>query len=350
MEALTRAPAWGNNSFQYWQADYAAHGIPTVPVEFIRDGSRIRKKPMVGNAGRFGLVGSSKIAAKFAAAPGIGFMCGKRSGITVLDWDSTDEHGFADALNRHGATPLIARTASGKLHGYYRHNGERRWIRPRRDLPMDILGAQLNVAPPSQIETGCYQFVQGSLDDLDSLPVLLNLAQALSADAVPTDWGSMREGDGRNDALFRLLGRAAHSCDDYDQLLDYATTKNKQLGEPMEDARVVSTTKSVWKMTCEGRNRFGQHGAWFPIGELDDLITDRDAFALLGFLRAHNHPDATFWVANGLTERLKMSLPRLQKARRKLTGTHLHLICGARDHEPALYRFTGQGLRGESVS
>jgi hypothetical protein len=74
-----------NSSFDRWQADYAAHGIPTVPVEFVRDGHEIRKKPMVGNASRFGLVGSSRIASKFAAAPGIGFMCGRPSGITVLD-------------------------------------------------------------------------------------------------------------------------------------------------------------------------------------------------------------------------------------------------------------------------
>jgi len=75
------------NNFRDWQADYAAHGIPTVPVEFVRDGDQIRKKPMVGNAARFGLVGSSKIASKFARAPGIGFVCGRPSGITVLDWD-----------------------------------------------------------------------------------------------------------------------------------------------------------------------------------------------------------------------------------------------------------------------
>jgi hypothetical protein len=30
------------NKFRDWQADYAAHGIPTVPVEFIREGDGIR--------------------------------------------------------------------------------------------------------------------------------------------------------------------------------------------------------------------------------------------------------------------------------------------------------------------
>src|SRR6516164_6162424 len=236
------------NNFRDWQADYAAHGIPTVPVEFVRDGDEVRKKPMVGNAGRFGLVGSSKIASKFAAAPGIGFVCGRPSGITVLDVDTKDERVLADAVNRQGATPLIARTASGKCHAYYKHNGERRWIKPRRDVPIDILGGGLNVAPPSRLEAGRYEFIQGSLDDLGDLPVLHNLAQGLSADANPADWGAMREGSGRNNALFRLLGRAAHHCDDLDQLLDYARTRNEEFGEPIQDAEVVKIAQSVWKM------------------------------------------------------------------------------------------------------
>src|SRR5215510_15064455 len=111
------------------------------------------------------------------------------------------------------------------------------------------------------IAAGQYQFIQGSLDDLPNLPVLQNLAQGLSADAIPTDWCAMREGSGRNNALFRLVGRNAHYCDDFDQLLDCARTQNDQFGEPMQDAEVVKVAQSVWKMTSEGLNRFGQHGA-----------------------------------------------------------------------------------------
>jgi hypothetical protein len=168
-------------------------------------------------------------------------------------------------------------------------------------VPIDILGGGLNVAPPSQIEAGRYEFIQGSLDDLASLPALHNLAQGLSANAVPTtDWGEMQEGDGRNNALFRLLGRAAHNCDDFDQLLDYARTKNAQLGEPMEDAGVVKVAQSVWKMTCEGRNRFGQHGAWLPLNLSRTLAHTPDAYTLYGVLNAENGPDSIFPIANGM--------------------------------------------------
>jgi hypothetical protein len=34
----------------------------------------------------------------------------------VLDIDTTDERVLADAIYRHGATPIIIRTASGKFH------------------------------------------------------------------------------------------------------------------------------------------------------------------------------------------------------------------------------------------
>jgi hypothetical protein len=166
------------------------------------------------------LPASSKIARRFGHAPAIGFMCGRHSGVTVLDWDSTDERGFADALDRHGRTPIIARSGSGHFQAWYRHAGERRLIRPRRDVPIDILGAGFVIGPPSRVAKGSYQFIQGSLDDLDSLPTLVD-APRVAPTETPADWGRMRDGDGRNEALFRLLGRAAHHVDDFDQLLDW---------------------------------------------------------------------------------------------------------------------------------
>jgi Bifunctional DNA primase/polymerase, N-terminal len=195
--------------FAEWQPAYAEHNIPTFPC-------RPDKRPAVANYGRFGLP-ASRTLAFCSGADAFGFMCGKRSGVTVLDWDSTDERGFAEALDRHGKTPIIARSASGHFQAWYRHGGERRLIRPRRDVPLDILGGGYVVAPPSQVQRGQYQFLEGSLDDLGNLPTLLD-APAIVPDA-PADWGAMRDGQGRNDALFRLLGRAAHNCDDLDQLL-----------------------------------------------------------------------------------------------------------------------------------
>jgi len=319
------------NNFRDWQANYAAHGVATFPVD-------ANKRPMVSRYSRFGLPASAKIASKFAAAPAIGFMCGRRSGVTVLDWDSTDERGFADALNRHGETPIIVRSGSGHLQGWYRHAGERRLIRPRRDDPIDILGAGFVVAPPSRITKGSYQFIQGSLDDLASLPTL-NDAPSIAPADMPLDWGQLRDGDGRNDALFRLLGRAVRGCDDFEQLLDYAKTKNEQLGEPMEDARVVSTAKSVWKMQCEGRNWFGKPGVHlFSEDALPLIDSDPDLLRLLMFIKAQYRPGHPFMLTNTFCERWGWSRQRLAAARtRGLQRGDFYRIRAAYPGHAALY-------------
>jgi hypothetical protein len=324
-------------SFRNWQSTYAEHGIATFPVGD-------DKVPAIRGYQKVGRRGSEELAGKFPDAPALGFMCGQRSGITVLDCDSKDERVLADALDRHGKTPVVVRSGSGNFQIWYRHNGERRQIRPWVGRPIDVLGGGFVVAPPSRVKKGRYGFIQGSLDDLDRLPIM-RVLPSLPLEPVlepvePEGLVGKRDGDGRNAVLFRLVGRAAHHADDLDQLLDYARNRNEFCAEPMADAEVTKIVGNVWKMQCERRNRFGTFGAWFPMQEVDDLVTDRDAFALLGFLRAHNLPDATFMVANGLTKRLKMSLPRLQTARRRLSGRHIQLVRAARgENHPALYRF-----------
>src|SRR6266516_3740601 len=124
----------GNSSlgiFAQWQSTYAQRGITTIPCS-------AKKQPLVKHPQRFGYEASKAIASRFPDAPAIGFYTGSRNRITVLDVDTTDERILRDALDRHGSTSLIVRTASGKFHGYYRHNGERRKIRPWRDRQLPI--------------------------------------------------------------------------------------------------------------------------------------------------------------------------------------------------------------------
>src|SRR5262249_30796829 len=128
------------------QPRYAALGIPTFPVHIDPDG----KKPMVSNYAKFGLRGSAELVLKFGTAAGIVFMAGQRSRIRVVEIDTRNETVLADALDRHGQTPIIARTGSGKFHAYYRHNGEHRMIRPEKHRPIDILGGGIVIAPPSR--------------------------------------------------------------------------------------------------------------------------------------------------------------------------------------------------------
>jgi hypothetical protein len=296
--------------FAKWQPVYAARGIATIPCS-------ADKSPLVKHPDRFGREGSREIASKFPHAAAFGYYAGSRNGLTVLDCDSTDERVLANAMNRHGATPLVIRTASKKYHALYRHNRERRRIRPWRGLPIDLLGGGLCIAAPSVVAKGRYQIVEGSLDDLDRLPIMRGLdAESYSSNTGPRP--QMREGDGRNNWLFRQLGREAHSCDDFDQLLDRGQTLNDCLGDPMQEAEVAKIAGSIWKYTTEGRNRFGQHGAWITVNEVDSLVADPYELALLSWLDAHNRSDSKFLVADGLHKLLGWPRRPFQAARRRL--------------------------------
>lgn len=300
-------------TFADWQATYAAHRVATFPVAINAAGD---KRPLVRNYLRMGLPASAKLVRQFGEAASFGFAVGERSGITILDVDSPDERVFADAQTQFGASPLIVRSGSGNFQAWYRHNGERRSIRPDKSKPVDILGGGFVVAPPSRGSVGQYQIIAGSLDDLDRLPTMTRTASAAAES--PDGWSGMGAASGRNDALFRRLGIEVRHCDDLDQLLDRAKTLNAQFAVPMDEARVVSTARSVWRMEREGRNRFGQIGAFMPVAETDQLIGNPDAFALLGWLRAHERPQGKIMIANGLAKRFGWSRERLAKARSAL--------------------------------
>jgi Bifunctional DNA primase/polymerase, N-terminal len=148
--------------FSQWQPEYAKHGIATILVS-------LEKKPLVRHPQKFGLRGSAMLTDKFGDASMFGFYAGYRNKLTVLDIDTADETVLIDALDRHGHTPVVTKSGSGKFHAWYKHNGERRRIRPWKaeGLLIDLLGTGgLIVVPPSVAPKGQYQFIQGDLDDI----------------------------------------------------------------------------------------------------------------------------------------------------------------------------------------
>lgn len=311
---MTSAGAIG--LFGLHQPDYAARGIPTFPV---RMGGR-GKSPAIGNFLKIGVRRSGELLQKFADADAFGFATGRRSGITVLDVDSADERVLADALNRHGQTPIVVRSGGHRhFQAYYRWRGERHAIRPHKGQPVDILSTGgFVVAPPSQGKAGQYEIIQGKLDDLDLLPAIGGTAPSMPRTAAPpASWCAMGENSGRNAALFRRIGREAHACDDFDQLLDRAQWLNEQFAVPMEASRVVGVARSVWTMTTQGRNRFGRHGSFLSVADVDSLVSDPYLLALLNWLKAHNGPDSEFWVADGLASILGWPRRQFANARRR---------------------------------
>ena len=330
-------------SFRDWQPKYAARGIATFPVDIGPD----RKKPLVLHYARFGLRASGEIAQKFPDAMGIGFMVGKRSRLTVLDVDSHDDLVLADALGRHGQTPIIVRSGSGNYQGWYRHNGEGRLIRPEPDKPIDILGGGFVVAPPSQGTKSNYQFIQGGLDDLDHLPLLRRLpanVNAQTATAIPQAIERIREGE-RNTNLWEQCMRAAHHCDSFNALLDVACTQNAQFLTPLPDDEVVKVAKSAWGYTERDENHFGRPCVSFDAAEVNELIcNDPDLYLLLSYLRANNKPDRQFMATNqGLAKTFHWRTKRVAAARRRMIAKgHAIQTCTARPRQPALYRW-GKG-------
>lgn len=309
---------------------------------------------MVSNYDKFGLPASKEVARKFPDATAIGFMAGRRTKLTILDVDIADDRVLADALDRHGPTPVIAQTASGKFHAYYRHNGEGRHIRPWPDKPIDLLGGGFVVAPPSRAVTGDYQFIQGNLDDLDRLPVIRNIEIAASPSISPDLLPVQHAVDGnRNNTLWRHCMMAVRSCDDLETLIDVARTRNEEFQSPLRGEEVVKTAKSAWRYEEAGQN-------WIVIGRyvhtdhrlIDDLMmNDPDAFQLLLFLKRH-HWGRDFVLANETAKLLPSKLGKAGWKRERFTGArqrlieygYLIVVKPANQHRPMLCRLSSKDV------
>jgi Bifunctional DNA primase/polymerase, N-terminal len=330
--------------FTQFQPRYAEHWIATFPIN-------PGKVAMMKYWGFVGLRASAELAKKFNGADAFAYRCGKRSNVTVLDVDSTDERVTEDAIRRHGQPTIVVRTASGKFHLLYRYNGERRRIRPwGKELPIDLLGEGKKqggyaIGAPSKVATGQYEIVHGCLDDLDRLVPMVGIGPSDPAIACPSSspLRGMREHDGRNHALFMAMApiaRKVHQASgSRDQLLAIASEHNVQCAEPMEDSEVNTIVSNLWNMTLEGRNVVGLPEAFcLTLDHLD--IEDPYAFKLLAFLRANQGPAALFWCTNGLADRFGWDRHRLADARRTLIelGYLMPVRQAGRGH-PALFRW-----------
>jgi hypothetical protein len=343
--SLTAPSSLSQDIFGTWQGEYAGRGLATFPVQVIGHD----KIPMTRGYQRTGLRGSTELARKFGSALALGITLNSRR--MIVDVDTTDESALADVLAERGDTPLIAQTASkGGFHVYYGENAgawkhyrnSRRVIRPEADKPVDYLGAGFAVVPPSLTATGRYEFVRGTLDDIGRLPPFRGVVPPLQPETrvVPTEATTTVSQGNRNNALWRNCMRRAHSCNNFDALLAFARDANVSYQPPLEAAEVMKIARSAWDHTEAGRNRFGQHGAFFPIEEVVTMLHEQDAFILLAFLRAHNGPWTEFWVSNGLSETLGWTRKRLAATRQRLLELgYIEQVRRASRHTPALFQF-----------
>lgn len=324
--------------FAEFQPRYAEHGIATFPVND-------NKRPAVAQYLRMGLPASGELVARFTEADALGFVCGSRSGITVLDIDSPDERLLADALKEHGHSPFIVRSGSGNFQAWYKHSGEGRSIRPDESKPIDILGGGYVVAPPSRSAKGDYSIIAGSLDDLANLPPMVSN----SSGAVLKVVCSERLGKGqRNELLWRECMKYAGSCRTVEKLTAFATKANRTLFyEPLSDDEVSGIVASAWTKETSGENFFGRGGSVIiQTKQIDQLLGPYpDAFILLLKLRRH-HWGRDFACANAMAGTMPgggWTVKRFSGARQKLE--ELDEIEQVRPpskfYGPAIYRFKG---------
>ena len=218
-------------AYQDAAREYANAGIVPLPL-----GGEDGKRPLVRHPGKFGRQAALQIAPKFPDA-NLGFWCGRHNRLTLVDIDSAEGSELQYALDRFGPSPVIVRTASGKHHVYYRHDGERRRIRPIRGHAIDILGeGGLAVAPPSTRTTGGkYEFVHGGLADLANLPAIRRGAlHGLEPAPIEKQTASSLAGNAaaigqRNDSLFRLALALAHAAESAAALLAQLKEANAEL-------------------------------------------------------------------------------------------------------------------------
>jgi hypothetical protein len=333
--------------FGQWQPQYAEAGLVTFPVDITR------KAPIVRNYLKAGRKASAQWASKFADASALGIVCGKRNRLTVLDIDEPCENLLADAQSRFGASPVIARTASGKFHAYYRHNGEKRKIRGVIEgRSVDLLGTGgMAIAPPSSGNNGCYEFIQGGLADFGNLPLMQGLVPA-PVKIVPD--GEVLAANGqRNDTLFKMCLREARSVADGDALRAFAVSINASgAWEPLPAEEVLKTAAGAWEKQLNGTNWVGSgpkiitevsefDRVFFPANGQPEPVA-ADAYYILTILRRVHFDKTTFFCANAFHKRLGWTLARFQRARRFLEAKGCLLIMrppSAKDSAPALYRF-----------
>jgi hypothetical protein len=320
--------------FADWQPAYAARNIATFPV--------VMKRPAVSGYLKLGSDVSSQLVMKFPDADALGFALGKRSNVTVLDIDTPDERILAEALDRHGRTPIIVRSGSGNFQAWFAHAGEGRKIRPEPGRPIDILGGGFVVAPPSRGSRGQYEFIAGGLDDLDRLPLLAGLASNI----VLPDAASLQTKQGeRNETLFKDCLRRACRCSSFHQLLLFARNLNEGNMPQLPDAEVVKTARSAWDYQQRGENFLaGETSAILTHDVIDRLAAqDPHAFALLALLERYHGRREEFAVANAMADKLGWHIARLRSARAALVDMNI-IRCvhpgGKGPKDPALFTWT----------
>jgi hypothetical protein len=285
---------------------FAAQGVAVIPTK-----PDAPSMPMVRNPAKFGVAACLKLAniPRFSDA-NAGVWAGGTSGLTIVDIDSTDPVHTADAIELFGDTPLKVSTPGG-VHLWYQHSGEGRRIRPfGKTFPVDILGSGLAILPPStriasgKKTAGAYRVTEGDFTALERLPIIRGgvlPSRDQPARRPPESSGfvltGMREGDGRDNALFSFARRAAQTAGTKADLEATVLAENAKMAEPLLASIATQKAAQAWKYKMEGKlMAAGTRSAVMDLHTIERCQGKPGPFFLLAYLRSHHSADHRFAI------------------------------------------------------
>lgn len=178
----------------------------------------------------------------------IGIVCGKVSGLAVVDLDTPEAVRFA--MDHHFPGTPASKTGKG-YHAFFRYRDGLRNFQKRDDLPGIDLRADGGyvVAPPSVHESGVvYSWLPGrSLADLPLAPFPEIILAQTPADKISLE--ELYEGVGkgrRNDSLARLCGWWARNALTLSECMEQAITWNQKNSPPLPERELEETVKSIF--------------------------------------------------------------------------------------------------------
>jgi hypothetical protein len=259
----------------------------------------------------------------------IGTTTGGVVGLLLVDVDSMDESLWTSCVERFGDTPAKVRTASGKLHLWYRSPGSVRNAQRLDGLPIDIRGdGGFAVLPPSvRTGLGAYSWIEGGLHVLGQLPEpkagSLPNPRRPAASLMPTAPSTVGQ---RNSDLFAFLRLQALDLSSQAEMLDVARAWNAKLDEPLPDSEVQRVAGSVWGYKATGRLLPpGGSAILIPRRAIDEIAIDNpDSFVLLSFLRMHHAGLRESFIVSvrALAKRFGWWERRVRRARDRLVERH----------------------------
>ena len=275
------------------------------------------------------------------------------SGLTIVDVDDTDY--FRNAIQRFGDTPIIVHTPGRDArHLWYQNNGERSRNLRNKGLPIDIKAGEnsLAIGPHSRHPNGGeYHFLTGSFWELSDLPKIKDGALRFEPTRAPKETSSkpraeMIDGDGRNSMTFDFLRSVGKRASSWNKLLSEAHSYNQGFGEPMNEAEIVKTAKSVWDMRLEGRLVAPGDGPYarVPTRHKQELADHKAAYILYDhLLTSHIGRRKEFVIAPEKLAKILSCAPntvrdavRYMSAREYLVRTH---VGGKGKNDPHEYQF-----------